>query len=186
MYQTDFLGTHYGAADTGFDAGFASLPVTYGNYLGQDLDEDDEGAGAGGEGYLASVGNFVVALDGGVGRPDGMRNSMLAGAVGAAMNVFSDNGSVVGAIADYLIYKGVYDVAMNLAGQMASTAIDIGGLIRESGGAIGGMVVGFIVRSEAVEERLADVLPDFTVPVLDIPLIGGGGGMFNLMERFDY
>ena len=181
MYQTDYLGAatgHYMGADTGF----ASLPVTYGAmHLGQ-----DEGEAAGGEGIVSTVGNFLVGIDGGPDRPTGMRNGHIAGAIGAAMNVFGDDGSVVGAVADYLIYMGVYNIAMNAASQMATSSFDVGALLRESGGAIGGTVVGYILKSEAVEDRLGDMLPDFDVPVLDIPLVSGGGGMFNLMSRFNY
>ena len=180
MYQTDYLGAAYQTEMMGADSGFASLPVTYGAMsLGQD---EAEAAG----GIVSSVGDFLVNIDGGPDRPEGMRNSMIAGAIGAAMNVWGDDGSVLGAVADYLIYAGVYNLAMNFAGQMATGSIDIGGLLRESGGAIGGTVVGFILRSDAVEERVGDMLPDFTIPVLDIPLTSGGGGMFNLMSRFNY
>ncbi len=182
MYQTDYLGAAYHSemSHMGADTGFASLPMTYGAmHLGQ-----DETATAGG--VVSSVGDFLVNIDGGVERPNGMRNSMIAGAIGAAMNVFGDDGSVLGAVADYLIYAGVYNIAMNFAAQMATDSIDIGGLLRESGGAIGGTVVGFILRSDAVEDRLGDMLPDVQVPVLNIPLTSGGGGMFNLMSRFNY
>ena len=183
MYSTDYLGAAYHHEMMG-DAGFSSVPMTYGaTHLGQDAG-DDAGGGIGG--MVSSVGDFLVGIDGGAERPEGARNSMIAGAVGAAMNVFGSNGSVMGAVADYLIYAGVYNVAMNLASQMSTNSIDIGGLIRESGGAIGGTVVGYVLKSDAVEDRIGGMLPDIQVPVLDIPLASGGGGMFNLMSRFDY